>query len=150
MHAAGNFKLYHSRANFRSDARSWESFSRGRTHLRYDVRALSEQLFGRRGTRVTESAGNPQDLLSDPSPTFSEEDDDGIGDEPIDEFDEIEPVAIAQVRRRGRSRKDCRPAFACATTPTTWTTSSPLRHSPGRRQRDRSRRGPAMPSLDEP
>ena len=52
---------------------------------------------------MTESAGNPQDLLSDPSTTFV--DDDGSADEPIDEF----------VRRRTapapRRAKDLPPGF---------------------------------------
>ncbi len=61
---------------------------------------------------MTESAGNPQDLLSDPSPTFSEEDDDGIGDEPIDEVDEIEPVAIEKATPPvRRSREGLPPGF---------------------------------------
>ena len=69
---------------------------------------------------MTESAGNPQDLLTDPSTTFVEEDDDALGDEPSDDVDEIDAADTS--RRPRRAAKDCRRDFACATTRTTWTT----------------------------
>jgi len=51
---------------------------------------------------VTESAGNPQDLLSTPSATFVDED--GSADEPIDEFAAEEP-------RPRRAREGLPPGF---------------------------------------
>jgi ParB family chromosome partitioning protein len=46
---------------------------------------------------VAESAGNPQDLLSDPSTTFAE--DDGLIDESADEIEEIDVVEKPPTRR---------------------------------------------------